>query len=288
MFTEFKPQDTIVNKLDIANAQLTISTTAQANASGIWAFIANSTTSSYLYKPDNSSNSSTTVSSSASFRHHANYFFGTNTFIPDSYSPTLQRTTIRVIQVGRPVLDEGFYKNSITAVINIGSVASITAKDIANRSSEGSPFGFTASLVDGSNTGDKIGTVFYDHGVVVLHGGSGSSSAVTLSTSGFAINSTVNANEIRLAQFKFQSRNILKRSIFFCRGFNYEYNYTTNPTSRNSDGTILNSLSSNPTTFVTTVGLYNKDGVLLAIGKLSQAKKKSFSEEIIIKASVDL
>lgn len=282
-------KDIIIQNLDVQNAALTVSTTAQANASGLWVFLCNSTTSNYLFKPDTSSNSASLISSSAAFRHNANFFFGTNTYIPDSYDNATQRTTIRVIQLGRPVLDEGFYKNTLTAVLS-ATLFSLTAKDIADSNSEGSPFGLTGAFVNVSNTADKIGTVFYDYGTIILHGGSGSSSAVVNSNSGFSINSAyaTRPNDINLVSFRFQTRNILKRSIFFCRALNYEYNYTTNPTARNSDGTLISSLSSNPATYITTVGLYGDDGALLAVGKLSSPKKKSFVDETVIKVSIDI
>ncbi len=287
--TKFNSNDIIVTKLDTQNAALTISTTAQANASALWIFVTNSTTGSYLFKPDSSSNSASTISSSAAFRQIANFFFGSNTYIPDSYDNTIQRTTVRVIQLGRPILDEGFYKNTITAVLS-ATLFSLTAKDIADINSEGSVFGMTGAFVNVSNTADKIGTVFYDWGTIILHGGSDSSTAVVNSNSGFSINSNyaTRPNDINLVSFRFQTRNILKRSIFFCRALNNEYNYTTNPTARNSDGSLISSLSANPATYITTVGLYGDDGTLLAIGKLSQPKKKSFTEEVIIKITLDL
>ncbi len=287
--TKFNQNDTIVEKLDIQNAALTISTTAQANASGLWVFVCNSTTAGTLYKPDSSSNSSSTISTSSAFRHIANYFFGSNTYIPDSYDNTIQRTTVRVIQLGRPVLDEGFYKNTLTAVLS-ATLFSITAKDIADTNSEGSALGLTGSLINSSNTADKIGTVFYDHGVVVLHGGSGTSSTLISSSSGFSVNSgyATRPSDISLVSFRFQTRNILKRSTFFCRALNYEYNYTTNPTARNSDGSLIASLSTNPATYITTVGLYGDNGSLLAVGKLSTPKKKTFTEEVVLKVSIDI
>ena len=286
-FTTLDQSSVIVNKLDIANTQLTISTTAQANASGVWVFIANSTTGGTIFKPDTSSNSASNISASSAFRQISNYFYGVNSFIPDSYNNTIQRTTVRVIQIGRPILDEGLYKNSVTASFS-ANLFSLTAHDIVDVNSEGSALGLTGSFVNVSNSGDKIGTVFYDHGVIVLHGGSGSSSALISSASGFTISNTYAASEIRLTQFKFQTRNVLKRSIFFCRAFNYQYNYTTNPTARNTDGTIINSLSSNPATFITTVGLYNDNGELLAVGKLSTPQKKSFSDESTISVALDI
>ena len=73
----------------------------------------------------------------------------------------------------------------------------------------------------------------------------------------------------------------LQRSSYFCRAFNREYNYTNNITSLSSltDGTITGSLTANPVTFITTIGLYNDSDELLAIAKVSPPVKKDFSIE---------
>lgn len=284
---QFKETDIINTKLDVANSQFTLSTSAQASTSGIWAFVANSTTAGFLFKPDTSSLSSSNIGSSAAFRHIANYLFGTNSYILDSYDKTTQRTTIRVIQLSRPLLDEGLYKNSITATVSATNFV-LTAFDVANTNSEGSALGLTGSFVNASNTSNIVGTVFYDHGVIVFHGGSGNTGTViTNSASGFSVSSGYVATNITLLSLKAQTRNILKRMIFFTRAQNTEYNYTTNPTARNSDGTLIGSLTTNPATFITTIGLYDDNNNLLAVGKINPAKKKSQFTEALFSVSLD-
>lgn len=287
VFTAFGPNDFIVNKLDIPNVQLVVSSTAAANASGVWVFIANSTSGGYLSKPDTSSNSSTNISISSAFRQISNYLFGTTTYIPNAFNNSLQVTNVRVISFGRPVLDEGLYYNTITASFS-ANLFSITGYDVANINSDGGALGMTGTFINLSNTGDILGTVFYDYGMIVLNGGSGSSSALQSSSSGFAINPVYNANELHLTSLAFQTRNILKRSLFFCRALNYQYNYTINPTARNPDGTIISSLSAQPTTFITTVGLYNDNGDCLAVGKLSTPQLKNFYTEVITTVEIDI
>ena len=191
-----------------------------------------------------------------------------------------------MIQLGRPQLDEGFYPNSITAAISATNFA-ITAIDSQNINSINSPLGLTGSFINAANTADVIGTVFYDHGVIVIHGGAPSSTALISSTSGFAISSTYLPTNVNLKLFTCKTRNILKRTIYFCRAYNTEMNFTTNPTARTADGYILNSLTSEPTTFITTVGLYDDAGNLLAIGKLNPAKKKDFCSEGLFSVRLD-
>ena len=71
--------------------------------------------------------------------------------------------------------------------------------------------------------------------------------------------------------------------MFFTRAFNKEFNYSNNPTAIVSavDGSISSNLTGNPTTFITTVGLYNSNNELLAVAKTSPPVKKDFSTEKI-------
>lgn len=81
---------------------------------------------------------------------------------------------------------------------------------------------------------------------------------------------------------------------YFIRVKNKEYNYSNNPTYV-SDGTdgqtkgtiIYPELITNPRTYITTVGLYDSNNELLAIGKLSKPAQKSFDNELLIKVRID-
>lgn len=81
---------------------------------------------------------------------------------------------------------------------------------------------------------------------------------------------------------------------YFIRVKNKEFNYSNNPTFV-SDGTdgktqgtiIYQDLITNPRTYITTVGLYNSNNELLAIGKLSRPTQKSFDNELLIKCRID-
>jgi len=281
--TKFNNSDIIVQRLDTANPQVSFSTSAQAAASSVWIFVANSTTGGFLPKPDTSSQIPSNISISSAFRHIANYFYGTSTYVPDPLNNSTQRTTIRVIQIGRPTLDEGLYPNSISATI-VGTNYTLLSIDFVNNSSANSPLGLTGQMVDSSNTSSVLGTVFYDHGVIVFHGGS----TLTSPASGFSIRNSLVNSELSLTNLTFQSRNVVKRTTFFTRAFNTDYNYTTNPTARNSDGSIIASLTANPTTFITTVGLYDDNNNLLAIGKVNPAKRKDATSECIFRVQISI
>jgi len=81
---------------------------------------------------------------------------------------------------------------------------------------------------------------------------------------------------------------------------NKDFNYSNNPTyvydgktaSSNgivySAGTIYNQdFISNPTTYITTVGLYNDSNELVAVAKLSRPAMKTFDNELLIKVRLD-
>lgn len=81
---------------------------------------------------------------------------------------------------------------------------------------------------------------------------------------------------------------------YFVRVKNKEYNYSNNPTfvSDGTDGQVKGTiiypeLINNPRTYITTIGLYDSNNELLAIGKLSRPTQKSFDNELLIKVRID-
>ena len=82
---------------------------------------------------------------------------------------------------------------------------------------------------------------------------------------------------------------------YFIRVKNKEFNYSNNPTfvsdgksDGNTKGTIIYpALINNPRTYITTIGLYDSNNELLAVGKLSRPTQKSFDNELLIKTRID-
>jgi hypothetical protein len=173
----------------------------------------------------------------------------------------------------------------------------------------------TAYLKNGSPVYAGIGLVYPSNGIIVLN-------AINLDkyvgiTSGQQIlnrnnysNSVTSTN--RSGYWKVWTRdlyNSLRRSKntmgirksefvpstnYFVRVKNKEFNYSNNPTFV-SDGTdgktkgtiIYQDLINNPRTYITSVGLYDDNNELLAIGKISQPTMKSFDNELLIKVRID-
>ena len=82
------------------------------------------------------------------------------------------------------------------------------------------------------------------------------------------------------------SKETLGVKYFFIRGKNNEFNYTQNPTFLDQNGDIKKEFVHTPTTYVTTVGLYNDMNELLAVAKLSQPLPKDFNNEFLIRAKL--
>ncbi len=77
---------------------------------------------------------------------------------------------------------------------------------------------------------------------------------------------------------------------YFVRAKAAHWNFSVNPTfsSGSTDATFrISEMTGNPTTFVTTIGLYDGGNNLVAVGKLTGAKVKSFVDEIICKVVLD-
>jgi hypothetical protein len=88
-------------------------------------------------------------------------------------------------------------------------------------------------------------------------------------------------------------RNSVRRvsTHFFARVPHTEANYTNNPTFSNTktDGVIVNKRFGNdPVTYVTTVGLYNDNNELLALGKLSKPMKKTRENELLLEIKLTI
>ena len=88
--------------------------------------------------------------------------------------------------------------------------------------------------------------------------------------------------------FIIDSEEKVSSQFYFARARNYEYNYTTNPSFVDTNGNVnINSMIDNPTVYITTVGLYNTSGDLVAVAKLSQPVTKDFTKEALIRVKLD-
>jgi len=109
-------------------------------------------------------------------------------------------------------------------------------------------------------TTTKVGNIFYEHGIIVVEVASANIEYFTAGT------------------LSFKNTHVIEEHEYMCNAGKHEFNATTNQSvlSNIASGSVAGFVSSsafNP--YVTTVGLYDDNSNLLAIGKLGQAIKKS-------------
>jgi len=160
----------------------------------------------------------------------------------------------------------------ITGSTNAGTVKSI--HKIGFFSGSDTLSGGTAGA---DRTQDGLKRVTYKHAdphdILSFYSASYSQSINTLSRdfSGVRVNASV----------------IFKTTLYFCRAFFNQYNYSTNPTYTTGSFPNTTYRLENPETFITTVGLFNNSNECIAVGKLSQPLRKDFGREAIIRLRLD-
>jgi len=89
--------------------------------------------------------------------------------------------------------------------------------------------------------------------------------------------------------FTLNSQENLSSDFIFCRAKNSEFNYSSNPSfiSSSTGAIVFDSFVENPTTYITTVGLYSKTNELVATAKLSRPLEKDFTKELLVRVKLD-
>jgi hypothetical protein len=182
----------------------------------------------------------------------------------------------------------------------VSDVMTIADHGAADAYKVNSPAGEYGILYSGSaaTTGEEVGLVYYQAGVVVLSGSvfaasqlgngdlvdTGYSAMATGSNIGMMADSFRN----RLQNISFNNTVELNSTVYFCRASHNEFNYSNNPTYLSeSQIRVKNSTTDNPVSYVTTVGLYSSDNELLAVAKLSEPLKKDPNTEVTLRVRLD-
>ena len=261
------------------NYEITSATAAQER--NINSFVMEAGSTGFLV---NAKGTTTSTPLSAAFRNISNYFFSSSAAnrIPVAQNNVATTGISRVITIGRTTVDDAILSGSVTGTFSFGTQADKVIIDQPEQSISGA-VGRKGDLVEKADTTNVVGTVFYDSGTLVFHGGDYSRDTNFLidSASGFVFGPGATAGNVAINNLSFISLNMLKRSVFFTRAFNQEFNYSNNPTAiaNASLGSISSNLTGSPTTFITTVGLYNTDNELLAVAKTAPPVKKDFDTE---------
>jgi len=163
-----------------------------------------------------------------------------------------------------------------------------------------------ADLGDGSN--QVFGVVFYQAGIVVLTGSvfalkettgsalsdyyqdpnDGKSRTFVDALTGSAISGNCDAIRHRIHNISFNNTTEINSKIYFCRVPHNKYNYSSNPTYTSGSKIRVKEVASDtPRSYITTVGLYSSDNLLLATAKLSEPLMKDPTNEILLRVRLD-
>jgi len=187
---------------------------------------------------------------------------------------------------------------------NLSSSARLTISDAGAATSykTNSPAGeysvlYTSSAEPNSSSG--VGLLYYQAGVAVVTA-SVFDDSIMSNDAGLSldkVDSILTGSTIQVASDSFRHRidnftlnntTELNSTIYFCRVNHNEYNYSANPTyTSGSKIRVKNNTLDNPTSYITTVGLYSADNELLAVAKLSEPLKKDPTNEMILRVRLD-
>lgn len=146
-----------------------------------------------------------------------------------------------------------------------------------------------------AGTGDVVGHIYYQAGAIVLTASvfpsaTVMSGAATLdqTLSGSTIQTIADSFRRRVQNIQFNNTTELNSTIYFCRAFSNEFNYSSNPTYLSQSQIVVKSEASDPPiSYITTVGLYSADNELLAVAKVSEPLKKTVDTELTIRTRLD-
>jgi hypothetical protein len=161
--------------------------------------------------------------------------------------------------------------------------------------------GSNGNLASGSSlintTAGTYGIILPDLGLIILNP---SALALPFNSNGIGLNTLISPsniaqrNEMGLLSliqagqyFEAYSKETVTSKYYYCHTTSSDCNYTNNPSIIDTNGNIFTqSLVDNPTTYITTVGLYNDKHDLVAVAKLSKPIQKSFIKANLIRVKL--
>ena len=146
----------------------------------------------------------------------------------------------------------------------------------------------TASLFQ-NDLGGKAETGFEAGDFSVQYGDlSQNVKSVDQALTGSTISASCNAFRHRVCDVSFNNTTEINSNIYFCRVPWNRFNYSTNPTYvSGAQIQVKNLASDTPISYVTTIGLYNSAGELLATAKLSEPLRKDPTNELTLRVRLD-
>ncbi len=198
----------------------------------------------------------------------------------------------------RNILKDELKKGTTYITLNLSASAQFTASDAGAATTFKQTVGGDYAPLKYNGTGSEVGQVWYQAGVIILPPDtawgaiadwSGSKTLIELQYSG-TINQLVDGFRTHVENVQINNQTNLQSSVYFCRAFNNEFNYSSNPTFIDDDGLIRVTSGSNiltTQTYITTVGLYDENDNLLAVGKTNKPVLKSPQTEAVFRLRLD-
>ncbi len=204
------------------------------------------------------------------------------------------------ISFKRNLVKDEIKKGTVGLTINSTAPAQYTASDAGAAVNFQQSLGGDYAPLKYNGTGSEVGQVWYNAGVIVLHpdstwgavavwSASMAKTLINMQASG-NINQVVDGVRTHIEQININNQTNLQSSVYFCRAFNNEFNYSSNPTFVDDDGLIRVTSGSNiltTRTYVTTIGLYDENDNLLAVGKVNKPVLKSPETEAVFRLRLD-
>jgi hypothetical protein len=140
-----------------------------------------------------------------------------------------------------------------------------------------------------SGSAVRVGTVFYENGLIVFTSPSASWHNEFFSAS----YNTQEASEPNL-HVQFSGSTIIQSMVFMCRMGAADVNCSNNPSFLEQSGSHVNgtpklwSRMPDPRTYITAVGLYNEERQLVAVAKIAQPIRKREQDVIDIRLRMDV
>ena len=302
-FKQFAASDKQQFTISQKNPTITVNSATDATNNNVTAFSIGSLTGT-INTPDFYGVTQTNISRSGSMNHISSFFYGRwpSTYkdpitgiytIPRVDNTSQSLTLARMIMVNNPVKDQGIYPDTVRFELHYNgssAVAVDTTLDSLGAYKENINYGY---LVDESNTGMKVGTIFYDYGIILLHGGTGVWANVYTPQTGASADRNYKTSfntaqlgnpEVVIQNLTFNTMKIITRNIYYCTANHDEFNYTSNPSAQ---GVEFLQRDDQATTYITTIGLYNQSKELLAVAKLSPPQKKNKYTQLAFQVVLD-
>lgn len=218
--------------------------------------------------------------------HNNNYYnYPQTTLNPYRYYPTITGSNIAVVSIPKNLFGDYIYPTSTEITTGIG---------VYRDNGEG-------VLVTSSDAGDiPVGNIIYEHGLIILTGGNpreGESRRYGASQYGidlyggynFDVGNFENLVTTDNITMSFSSSFEIFETQIKCTITEDEFNFSQNPSIiKNTKGDIEDFATSsyfNP--YLSTVGLYNKDKQLMAVGKLAQPLPISLTTDTTVIINLD-